>query len=139
MILEYDCVESLSHVPITSGGIITLFKIPPLAFAVGVYLPIESMTPVFLGGLIRYIVEKKTAANNTEKGKDQGILLGSGLIAGEGLMGVVIAIIAVVISGTPKFTEVIYPMEWIGEVVSLTAFAVLGWYLYRIAVKSRQV
>ena len=118
--------------------IVTFFKIPPLAFAVGMYLPLETMTPVFIGGFIRHIVEKKYANENAEKGKDQGILLGSGLIAGEGLMGVVIAVIAVIIARTPKFSQIHYPSEWLADVVSLIVFAALGWYLYQIAAKSRR-
>lgn len=118
--------------------IVVLFKIPPLPFAVGMYLPLYTMTPVFIGGLIRYIVEKKYKVNSDEKGKDQGILLGSGLIAGEGLMGVVIAVIAVVISKEPKFLEIHYPTEWLGQIVSVIAFSALGYYLYKVAAKSRQ-
>ena len=73
--------------------------------------------------------------DNDEKGKDQGILLGSGLIAGEGLMGVVIAVIAVVISKSPKYLEITYSTQWIGEIVSVIAFVILGWYLYNVAAK----
>ncbi len=81
--------------------IVLLTGIPPLPFAVGVYLPLYSMTPVFLGGLLRHFVDKKAGAAVNEKSRDQGILLSSGLIAGEGLMGVVIAVIAVILSRKP--------------------------------------
>ncbi len=73
-----------------------------------------------------------------EKGKDQGILLGSGFIAGEGLMGVVIAVFAVAMSKTPKLFEIVYPSAVAGEVVSAIAFGILGWYLYRTAARSRR-
>ena len=118
--------------------IVTFFKIPPLAFAVGMYLPLYSMTPLFIGGVIRYIVDKKYGKEKEEKGKDQGLLLGSGLIAGEGLMGVVIAAIAVAISQSPKYFEIHYPAKWIGSLVSMIAFTALGWFLYSIATKSRK-
>lgn len=117
---------------------IVLFRIPPLPFAVGMYLPLYTMTPVFIGGLLRYIVDKKYGSENQEKGKDQGILLGSGFIAGEGLMGVVIAVIAVIISNTPKYLEIHYPTEWLGQLVSVAAFTLLGWYLYKVAVSTRK-
>lgn len=119
---------------------VLFFKIPPLPFAVGMYLPLYTMTPVFIGGMIRHFIEKKYGADkkNIEKGKDQGILLGSGLIAGEGLMGVVIAVIAVITSKVPKLLEIVYPAPWMGQVVSALAFTALGWYLYRVAAKSRQ-
>ncbi len=120
--------------------IVMFFKIPPLPFAVGVYLPLYSMTPVFLGGLLRHMVDKKYGADEdqVEKSRDQGILLGSGFIAGEGLMGVVIAIIAVIISKTPNYLEIQYPSPWMGQVVSAIIFAALGWYLYRLAARSRR-
>ena len=117
---------------------IMLFRIPPLPFAVGMYLPLYTMTPVFIGGLIRHIVEKKYRINSEEKGKDQGVLLGSGLIAGEGLMGVVIAVFAVTLSKAPKFLEIHYSIEWLGQIVSVIAFSALGWFLYNVAAKSRK-
>ncbi len=122
-------------------AVIMLFlKIPPLPFAVGVYLPLDTMTPVFLGGLLRHFVDKKygSSKDDEEKGKDQGILLGSGFIAGEGLMGVVIAVIAVILSRSPKFLVIHYPHEWMGQVVSAVVFSALGWYLYRVAARSKK-
>jgi putative OPT family oligopeptide transporter len=119
---------------------VLFFKVPPLPFAVGMYLPLYTMTPVFIGGMIRHFIEKRYGKNKekTERGKDQGILLGSGLIAGEGLMGVVIAVIAVMTSKIPNYFEVPYPTEWMGMVVSGLVFAGLGWFIYSIAAKSRR-
>ncbi len=118
--------------------VVVFFKIPPLPFAVGMYLPLYTMTPVFIGGMIRHYVEKKYKIESDERGKDQGVLLGSGLIAGEGLMGVVIAIFAVAMSETPKFFEIPYSPEWIGELISFIIFGFLGWFLYSVAAKSRR-
>ena len=118
--------------------VVVFFKIPPLPFAVGMYLPLYTMTPVFIGGMIRHYVEKRYKVESDVKGKDQGVLLGSGLIAGEGLMGVVIAVFAVAMSRAPKFFEINYSPEWTGEVVSFIIFGILGWFLYRVAAKSRQ-
>ncbi len=117
---------------------VMFFHIPPLPFAVGMYLPLSTMTPVFIGGLIRYYVDQKFEIVNAKKGKDQGILLSSGLIAGEGLMGVIIAIFAVVLSKTPKYLEIPYSPPWIGEIVSVVAFITLGWYLFHVAAKSKR-
>lgn len=120
--------------------LVIFFKVPPLPFAVGMYLPLYTMTPVFIGGMIRHFIEKKYEQDKekVERGRDQGILLGSGLIAGEGLMGVVIAVIAVITAKKPKFFEILYPTEWMGMVVSGLIFAGLGWYLYGVAAKSRK-
>ena len=69
-----------------------LARIPSLPFAVGVYLPVSTMVPVFLGGLLRLVLERR-APNAEERTarRDRGILFGSGLVGGEGLIGVVIA------------------------------------------------
>lgn len=115
-----------------------VLRVPPLPFAVGMYLPLETMTPVFAGGLIRHFVNTRYPSNKEEQGKEQGVLLGSGFIAGEGLMGVVVAVIAVVIAQTPRYFEIHYPAEWMGQVVSLLAFAALGYFLLRVAAKGRR-
>ena len=118
--------------------LIMLFKIPPLPFAVGIYLPLHTMTPVFIGGMIRHMVDARSKRDDEDVNlaSNNGILLGSGLIAGEGLLGVVIAIIAVIISRTPKFLVVPYSPSWVGQIVSAVIFCGLGWYLYKVAMRS---
>ncbi|MDH3198094.1 MAG: oligopeptide transporter, OPT family, partial [Candidatus Krumholzibacteria bacterium] len=115
-----------------------IVRIPPLPFAVGMYLPLESMTPLYVGGLIRHYVNTRFPSGKEEEGKEQGVLLGSGFIAGEGLMGVVVAVIAVVIAKTPKYAQVNYPYDWMGQVVSIIAFGALGYFLFRVAARGRR-
>lgn len=67
----------------------TLLRLPALAFAVGVYLPVAAMVPIFLGGMLRMWTDR---SRNAEARADEGVLIGSGLVAGEGLVGVGIAI-----------------------------------------------
>jgi putative OPT family oligopeptide transporter len=67
----------------------TLLRLPALAFAVGVYLPVAAMVPIFLGGLLRLWTDR---SKHAAAGADHGVLLGSGLVAGEGLIGVAIAV-----------------------------------------------
>jgi hypothetical protein len=50
----------------------------------------------------------------------------------------VIAIIAVIMTKTPKFLQVQYPAAWLGQVVSAVIFCLLGWYLYKVALRSKQ-
>jgi putative OPT family oligopeptide transporter len=68
-----------------------LAGLPGLAFAVGIYLPLGSLTPIFLGGLVRRIVEARRQEGPREG--DPGVLAASGMIAGEGLAGVLIALL----------------------------------------------
>jgi len=67
----------------------SLLRLPALAFAVGVYLPVAAMVPIFLGGLLRMWTDRGA---NAQARADHGVLVGSGLVAGEGLIGVLIAV-----------------------------------------------
>jgi putative OPT family oligopeptide transporter len=119
--------------------VVMFLRIPPLPFAVGTYLPLYTMTPLFIGGLLRHYVDSRFKSSDDEKkGKDQGVLLGSGFIAGEGLMGVVIAVIAVIIADKPKFFELVYPQDWMGQLASGIMFAALGYFLYHTATSARK-
>jgi putative OPT family oligopeptide transporter len=90
--------------------------IPSLAFAVGVYLPISSSTPIFAGGLVRWLVDlyvrKKNAGKKlsedeltAEGDKSPGVLLASGYIAGGAIAGILIAFMAGVLSNTDRALE----------------------------------
>jgi putative OPT family oligopeptide transporter len=120
--------------------LVIFLKIPPLPFAVGMYLPLYTMTPVFLGGMLRHVVDRRSGRNaeKSKRGKDQGILLGSGLIAGEGITGIIIAILAVVMGGAPKFRVFDYPQPWFEQAVAAAVFIGLGWYLYRVGMAGRR-
>jgi putative OPT family oligopeptide transporter len=61
-----------------------------LAFAIGVYLPLSSMLAVFVGGAVRGLVERRRGGKPAA-GSDPGVLAASGLVAGEGLAGVLVA------------------------------------------------
>ncbi|MDX1439104.1 MAG: oligopeptide transporter, OPT family [Rubricoccaceae bacterium] len=96
LVIDGVLAQSLPWVLVAIGAgiaiVAELFRIPSLPFAVGVYLPVSTMFPVFLGGLLR-LVMKRGAETEEEKTarRDRGILFGSGLVGGEGLIGVVIA------------------------------------------------
>ena len=70
-------------------------RLPVLAFAVGVYLPLSTMAAVFLGGVLRWLLTRRQPDQIAEPRRERGILFGSGLVGGAGLMGVVLAIWAV--------------------------------------------
>jgi putative OPT family oligopeptide transporter len=63
--------------------------LPGLSFAIGIYLPLGTLTPIFVGGIVRRIVDARRAGKPGES--DPGVLGASGMIAGEGLAGVLIA------------------------------------------------
>jgi len=70
--------------------VVELMGIPSLPFAVGLYLPLTTMTPIFVGGVIRYFLDKKRQSQN-QASVNGGILFCSGLIAGEGILMVGVA------------------------------------------------
>ena len=74
--------------------VIELLGIPALAVAIGLYLPLELSSTIMVGGIIRAIVDKKTGSKEGDAGK--GVLFCSGMIAGEGIVGIILAILAVV-------------------------------------------
>ncbi len=74
--------------------ILTSINVPALAFALGMYLPLELNTPILVGGLISYFVSTRSKDEGLNKArKDRGILIASGFIAGGALMGVVSVIL----------------------------------------------
>jgi putative OPT family oligopeptide transporter len=112
-----------------------LLGIPSLAFAVGIYLPLATMTPVFVGGCVRALVEWQSGTHQDSSKEASpeskaGVLFGSGLIAGEGMMGIGTAIVALILGSKPP------GVSWgltgtTGSVVSIVAFAALCWMLWK--------
>ncbi len=110
-----------------------------IAFAVGIYLPLSTMTPVFVGGVINYFVEVRRSRkieDVAEKQTDTGVLFCSGLIAGEGIMGVVIAGFAFVAGTKPGGLS--FGLHGLaGEAVSFVIFCLLSAYLVMLASKKQ--
>ena len=115
-----------------------LVKIPSLPFAVGVYLPVSTMVPVLLGGALRHFAEKRAPNEaSAHKRRERGILFGSGLVGGEGLLGVGIAGAAgyAKLSGSDPW-QIGY--AWAGRLAPWLAAATLGVLavtLYRLAIR----
>ncbi len=76
---------------------VEIVGIPVLPFAIGLYLPIHLSTPIMVGGLIRLWIEKRKFKHEDERKSkiNNGILFSSGMIAGEGLIGILLAVFAV--------------------------------------------
>ena len=113
--------------------------ISSLPVAIGLYLPLELSTTIMLGGLVRLVVDKKNEkADTKEKNADagSGILFCSGMIAGEGLVGILLAIFAVI--GIDKYinfsSAVPAPVLTVGGVVLLIVMVALVW----LAAKGRK-
>jgi len=115
--------------------LLNAFKIPALAFALGMFIPLELNVPLVVGGAINWYVttRSKDAALNTARG-EKGTLLASGFIAGGALMGVVSA--AMRFGGINLVNEGWLANSW-SEVASLGAYILLIIYFARTSMKTK--
>ena len=120
------------------GLAVEVLGIPILPFAVGLYLPIHLSAGIMVGGLVRLFTENRKKSSEAEKKAqvDRGILYTSGLIAGEGLVGVLLAIFALINVGGNSLADIINLSEKInfGQIGALAFFAVLVYTLLRYTI-----
>ena len=103
------------------------FRVPILAVAVGIYLPIELTIPIFIGGMISHL-SKTSNANETSKRR--GLLIASGLITGEALIGIGVAL-PIFITSNKNWWPKITGFEFLGPVIFI---GVIFW-LYKEVTK----
>ncbi|CCQ92736.1 Oligopeptide transporter, OPT family [[Clostridium] ultunense Esp] len=115
------------------GIVVELLGIQILPFAVGLYLPIHLSTPIMVGGIIRGILEKRKEEEGILKEKiEGGVLFSSGLIAGEGLIGILLAILAIIPAGGATVADKIaFGNNVLGQWGSLAFFAGLAYLLIK--------
>lgn len=107
-------------------------RAPVLAVAVGIYLPLEVDTPIFVGGLIAWLVQRRL--RRADSGAGAGTLFAAGLITGEALVGILLAI-PIVITGSTELLAV--PAAWRpGALAGLAAVALVAALLYRAGMRS---
>jgi uncharacterized oligopeptide transporter (OPT) family protein len=125
--------------------VMELCGIKALSFAIGIYLPLSTTLPIFIGGAIRGLVEWRQKKKNIvltaeEEDLGKGNLFATGLVAGGALAGVLVAILSSIDSVNKQLGMVnaehgIVNMlggegyKWLG----VGCFALMGWVLYRIA------
>ncbi|MBI2378245.1 MAG: oligopeptide transporter, OPT family [Deltaproteobacteria bacterium] len=144
-ILDQQLPWSLVLFGVMIALVLELAGIPSLAFAVGVYLPISSSSPILVGGLIRWLVDRARRSQMkglsaeqlaAEEDKSPGVLMASGYIAGGAISGIVIAFLAGVFgevdSALAKWSEAHNPF-FAGEsadVLAMLPFLVITVLLY---------
>lgn len=110
-----------------SLGLILIKSPSPMIIAVGMYLPFETTAAIFVGGIIKYIADKiieakKVPKESKERADNTGVLLASGFIAGEAIMGIVLAALVVVKIKLPIISE----NPWLGlPIFALVAFILI--------------
>ena len=99
------------------------FRVPVLAVAVGIYLPITLTVPIFIGGMVNHYGKRSGAGEFEEK---KGLLMSSGFITGEALMGIFVAV-PIFLSGNKDWWPQLGEFNWLGIVLFL---GMIGW-LYK--------
>jgi len=115
-------------------GLILIGAPSPMLIAVGMYLPFFSTAAIFAGGVIKWLFEKratrtKLSTEETGRAENVGVLLASGMIAGESLMAVLLAflVLGVNLAKGSFHLPVLYTAAWPGVTVFLLVAYVLVW------------
>lgn len=96
-VMDGNLPWSLVFIGVMLAVFIELLGIPVLPVAIGIYLPVQLSACIMIGGIIRFIIEKTTKNNDKKKSiVNDGTLFCSGMIAGEGLVGILLAFLAII-------------------------------------------
>jgi putative OPT family oligopeptide transporter len=90
-VLTQSLPWTLVFIGVFIAACIELLGIPSLPFSVGLYLPIRLSTPIMVGGIVRQLTERIKESDLRHRLRERGVLYGSGLIAGGGVMGIIVA------------------------------------------------
>ena len=128
--------------------VVEVLGIPVLPFAIGLYLPIYLSAPMMLGGLLRWFLERRSYGSDKDKNRviQSGVLYSSGLIAGEGIVGILLAVLAIIPIGLSAEGAELYVSNAIdlsskfsiGSIGGLICFAFILLLIYRAAVKENR-
>ena len=132
-VLDQNLPWGLILIGVGIAAIASLFRIPILAFAVGVYLPIYTMAAVFLGGLMRHLTTRCPDRARADQRRERGVLFGSGLVGGGGLTGVLLALWVGVRGGEKIAGIPLHLPEWVAAGISLIAIAAILGIMARVA------
>ncbi len=133
MIVQGIMTSQLPWTLVAIGVALALFcflvNIPILAVALGIYLPIGLTAAVCAGGIIRNLVERRAKESVKDKAVDKGILLASGIVAGDALVGILVGLFAAL--GTNiAFGVKLFPAMASSNLLALFMFLLLGGWMY---------
>lgn len=136
-VMEGNLPWSLIFIGSAVAVTIEVLGISALPVAIGVYLPLELTTPIMIGGLIRFFADRITAGNSEKS--SEGVLFCSGMIAGEGLVGILLAVLAVFnISRKINLGYIFGENTFIPEITGLIILLAMAAMLFMIATKGNR-
>ena len=119
--------------------VIQMLGLPVLPIAIGIYLPISLSAPIMVGGIIRWAIEKLKYNNSQSKENavQSGVLYSSGMIAGEGIVGIILAVLAVLKINGKAVSEFINISNIvnIGSIGGIVFFVLLSASFFAFAMK----
>lgn len=145
-ILNQKLPWNLILIGVFAALVMELCGVKSLPFAVGVYLPLSTTSPIFAGGVVKRIVDWRSGVkDDAESEASSGVLFSSGLIAGGALAGLAVAVVAM--AGLGRTLDFGAALLWgehgreggLGQLVSLACFVALCTVLYRVAMRREQV
>lgn len=148
-LLSQDLPWGLVLAGMAMALVVELCGVNSLAFAVGAYLPLSTTSPIFIGGLIRWFVDRRRKEKTGEAETGPGSLFSAGLVAGGAIAGIIIAILVgseVLTDSDGNQTTLLNQLSpgflgklgAYGDLIALGAFMLLGYVLYSFAMSGRK-
>jgi putative OPT family oligopeptide transporter len=156
-LLAQDLPWGLVFVGMAISVVVELCGVRSLSFAVGAYLPLSTTLPIFVGGAMKGLMDRRAGPTASESEVSSGMLYSTGLVAGGSLTGIAIALlagIAVTVTGPDGQPQDISILTWVldkvgvhgweqlgrgADLIGLAAFAALCFFLYRAARQKLEV
>lgn len=139
-VMEGNLPWALVFVGVFIAVVVELIGIPVLPFAIGVYLPVQLNACIMVGGLVRLALDKKKGDEKEKKRiTNDGILFCSGMIAGEGLVGILLALLAVIgVDSAIDISERLELPAGVSDAASLVIFALIILCVLKFSVWKKQ-
>lgn len=134
-VMDGNLPWALVFIGVFIAVVIEILGIPVLPVAIGLYLPLELSATIMIGGILRWYVDKKSKNEDKDNEAGAGVLFCSGLIAGEGLVGILLAILAVIgVDGKIDLSGVLNT----GTIGGLVLFAVMIFSVLKFATAKKK-
>lgn len=126
--VELGALIGIGFILLDEAGRYKGLRLPVLAIGLGIYLPPEIIMPMVFGGLTRFLVKLKSTSHDA----DQGILLACGIVAGDALMGVILAIPFVLLGSADALSIMPASFAPLAHLLGIMTLLGLSYWLYKV-------